>query len=433
MRTHHTLSGRLILLFICVSILIALTVRSGFRYGIQGEFRSLATPHLLEYIDHIRQEIGTPPDTGAAKRLAQRLQIDIQIDSRDLSWSSSGDILDIERLTFHSHRLVDDRLIQFSHDDHHFILRLQTDEGTILLMTRDGFKKGPLALIIGVTIVTVLLLIALTYHLVRRLFQPIETIRQGVARFGSGELDHRINIKRRDELGELANSVNTMADDIEAMMEAKRQLLLAISHELRSPLTRVRLNAELIEPSEPRERIINDLQLLETELTELLETERLGNRHAKLDLQQVEPGALIDSVIQQHFSTAAISCQHDDDNLSMELDAVRVRLLIKNLLDNAVRHTQESAPSVEISSRVTEGNWHVSVKDHGEGIPQEHLPHLTEPFYRVDKARQRETGGYGLGLYLCRVIVEAHGGNLEIQSRPGAGTQVNFSLPTDKN
>jgi signal transduction histidine kinase len=184
-----------------------------------------------------------------------------------------------------------------------------------------------------------------------------------------------------------------------------------------------------MQTSEPRDRLIADLQLLEHELAELLETERLGNRHAKLDLQPVEPGQLIDSVIQQHFSTAAISCKHDNDNLSMELDAVRIRLLIKNLLENALRHTPESAHPVQISSQISDRIWRVSVKDYGEGIPQEHLPHLTEPFYRVDKARQRETGGYGLGLYLCRVIVEAHRGSLDIQSKPGEGTRVNFSLP----
>jgi signal transduction histidine kinase len=433
MKRRHSLSGRLILLFICVSVLLALTVRTGFRFGIQGEFRSLAQPHLSEYIEHLVEEIGSPPDPVAAADLAQRLQIDIQIQTKDLSWSNRGKIIDTEGLTFHPFKLSAGRRVEINHDEHRFILRLPEKDGAILLMTRNRLDSGSLALVIGGTIFTVLLLIALTYHLVKRLFQPLQDIRQSVARFGSGELDHRIIINRRDELGELAKSINTMADDIEAMMEAKRQLLLAISHELRSPLTRARLNAELMQASEPRDRIIADLQLLEQELAELLETERLGNRHAKLDLQPVEPGRLIDSVIQQHFSTAAISYTHDNDNLSMDLDAVRIRLLIKNLLDNALRHTPESAPSVQISSRVADRIWHVSVKDHGEGILQEHLPHLTEPFYRVDKARQRETGGYGLGLYLCRVIVEAHGGSLDIQSKPGEGTQVNFSLPIETN
>ncbi|MES9970670.1 MAG: HAMP domain-containing sensor histidine kinase [Candidatus Thiodiazotropha sp.] len=429
MTRRHSLSGRLVILFICISILIALTVRTGFRYGIQGEFRSLAEPHLTEYIEHLLAEIGSPPDILAATRLAQRLQINIQIQGKDLAWSNRGEILDTRKLRFHAHRLSNGRPIEFNHDDHRYILRLSNDDSTILLSTRDRLDSGALALVIVGTIATILLIIALTYHLVKRLFHPIQDIRRSVARFGSGELDHRITIKRRDELGELANSINTMADEIEAMMEAKRQLLLAISHELRSPLTRARLNAELMQASEPRDRIIADLQLLEQELAELLETERLGNRHAKLDLQPVEPGLLIDSVIQQHFPTAVIDIKHENDNLAMELDAVRIRLLIKNLLENGLRHTPDSAPPVQISSRITEGKWQVRVKDHGEGIPREHLHHLTQPFYRVDKARQRETGGYGLGLYLCRVIVEAHRGSLDIQSEPGEGTQVNFSLP----
>jgi signal transduction histidine kinase len=429
MNRRHSLSGRLILLFICVSALIAVTVRTGFRYGIQEEFRALAQPHLSEYMEHLVEEIGTPPDPVAADNLAERLKIDIQIKTKDLAWSNSGKIVDIADLAFHPYKLSADRLVEINHDDHRFILRVRDNDGTILLMTRNRLDSGPLALVIGVTIVTVLLLIALTYHLVKRLFQPLQDIRQSVTRFGSGELDHRISIKRRDELGELANSINTMADEIEAMMEAKRQLLLAISHELRSPLTRARLNAELMQASEPRERIIADLQLLEQELTELLETERLGNRHAKLDLQPLDPGQLIDTIIQQHFAAAAIICKHENDNVSIFLDPVRIRLLIKNLLDNALRHTPESGEPVQLISHINDQYWRVSVKDQGDGVPQEHLSHLTEPFYRVDKARQRETGGYGLGLYLCRVIVEAHRGSLQIESEPGRGTRVIITLP----
>ncbi|MEW8535011.1 MAG: sensor histidine kinase [Candidatus Thiodiazotropha endolucinida] len=87
---------------------------------------------------------------------------------------------------------------------------------------------------------------------------------------------------------------------------------------------------------------------------------------------------------------------------------------------------------MKIDSRVSDRVWRVSVKDQGEGIPKEHLPHLTEPFYRVDKARQRETGGYGLGLYLCRVIAEAHRGGLHIESEPNLGTRVLITLPFDE-
>jgi signal transduction histidine kinase len=265
---------------------------------------------------------------------------------------------------------------------------------------------------------------------VRRLFRPIEIIRQDVTRFGQGDLTHRISIKRRDELGDLAQSINNMAGEIEQMLEGKRQLLLAISHELRSPLTRARVNAELIDRSEPQQRIIQDLQQMELELTELLETERLGSRHAKLEREDLSPATLLDDVLARHFPEAGIACRHLNDSSKFKLDSVRVRLLIRNLLENALRHTPADAELPILTSEGSRTGWRLTIEDHGEGIEAEHLQQITQPFYRTDKARQRETGGYGLGLYLCKVIVEAHGGCLEIESKPGEGTRVSALFPS---
>ncbi|MCU7916223.1 MAG: ATP-binding protein [Candidatus Thiodiazotropha sp. (ex Gloverina cf. vestifex)] len=103
--------------------------------------------------------------------------------------------------------------------------------------------------------------------------------------------------------------------------------------------------------------------------------------------------------------------------------------MIRNLLKNALRHTPEGVEPPTIDSLLTEQNWEVSVTNGGQCIPAEHLSHLTEPFYRADKARQRETGGYGLGLYLCQVIAQAHGGSLSISSEKRKGTSVTVIFP----
>ncbi|MCU7827443.1 MAG: HAMP domain-containing histidine kinase [Candidatus Thiodiazotropha sp. (ex Myrtea sp. 'scaly one' KF741663)] len=429
MKRRHRLSGRLILLFLLLGLLIALTVRTGFRYGFQDEFRNLATPHLMEYVDHLRREIGNPPNREAAAALAQRLDLQIAILSPNSSWSSHGVPADPADIEFHRHRLSNGQEIEAGRNDQQFMLRLKQDDHTLLLSHINPIESGRLPLIISLTIIVVLLIIALAYHLVRRLFRPIETIRQGVTHFGEGDLGHRIAVSRRDELGELANSINTMAEEIQQMLESKRQLLLAISHELRSPLTRARVNAELIDESEPQKRIIDDLQQMEAELTELLETERLGSRHARLDCQPVSPKLLIDTVVQKHFDKDELICHHDNDEEMISLDAVRVKLMLRNLLENALRHTPEGIEPPTIDSLLTEQNWEVSVTNGGQCITAEHLPHLTEPFYRADKARQRETGGYGLGLYLCQVIAQAHGGSLSISSEKQKGTSVRVIFP----
>lgn len=112
-----------------------------------------------------------------------------------------------------------------------------------------------------------------------------------------------------------------------------------------------------------------------------------------------------------------------------EADGPRIKLLLKNLLDNALRHTPVGAPPPEVTLEQAPNGVTLTVRNHGTGVAPEHVSHLTEPFYRADPSRRRETGGYGLGLYLCRVIAEAHGGALAIDSAPGRGTNVRVSLP----
>jgi signal transduction histidine kinase len=429
MRRRHSLTGRLILLFIVTAALIAATMRIGFNYGIQEELRSLAEPHLLEYVTHLEQEIGNPPRQDSALALARRLSMEIHIIAAEGVWSSSGTPPNLAGYRFHPHRLSDGRRVEVGRGEPGPLIRLILENNQILLIPKELKWGAHIPLAFGVTILVVIGLIAAAYHLVRRLFRPIETIREGVNRFANGDLDHRIQVDRRDELGELAASTNAMAREIQQMLEAKRQLLLAISHELRSPLTRARVNAELLQESEQQQRIISDLGSMEHQLAELLESERLDNRHAVLERSAVAPAALIREVLEQHFPAARFTISQEGDEAYLSLDPARIRLLIRNLLENTLRYNPPETEPPGLSSRLDASGWRFTVTDHGSGIPAEHLPHLTEPFYRVDKSRQRDTGGYGLGLYLCRVIAEAHGGRLEIESEPNRGTRVTVFMP----
>jgi signal transduction histidine kinase len=287
--------------------------------------------------------------------------------------------------------------------------------------------SAPLAVVL--TIAGLLAVLALMYHAIRRLFRPIETIQAGVERFGEGDLEYRLDVRRRDELGALAASINTMADDIQEMLEAKRQLLLAISHELRSPLTRARVNAELLGESAPRRALLADLAEMEALLGELLESERLRGRHAVLVREAADPSALLTRLMEESFAGAGVVLDLDPPGTWLPLDPVRIRLLARNLLKNALRHTPPGAAPPVLASHCDDAHWTLSVSDHGPGIPAEHLSRLTAPFYRVDPARGRSSGGVGLGLYLSRVIAEAHGGTLNIESTSGEGTRVTVRIP----
>ena len=427
-KRRHSLSGKLMLLFIVMSVIFVMLVGSGIRHAFQGHFRDNIRPHITQYLEYVQADIGTPPDRSRARELADRLNIEIQIQDQQGHWSSSGRLTSIDDIEIERGFVINGKQFYHVEDQARHYLMSREGDATLLFNVpnlrhqRQGFR-GWVPLLILLSLLLVL------YYATRRLFAPLHTIKQGVHKFGTGDMDHRIDIKRNDELGELANSFNAMADDIQQMLDAKRQLLLAISHELRSPLTRARVAAEMIDQDDTRSQIVQDINEMENLIEELMETERLSSRHRKLNKTKTDIGALVNDIIDSSFDGSGISAHVPATAAMLEVDAPRIKLLLKNLLDNAVRHTPDGVPAPEISLVINGQSTLITVTDHGSGIEPEHLPHLTEPFYRVDASRQRETGGYGLGLYLCRMIAEAHGGGLEIESVTGEGTRVKVSLP----
>jgi signal transduction histidine kinase len=423
----RSLSGKLVLLFLIMALLLALFAGGGIGAVFRAHFKENIRPHMRHYMEYVRSDIGFPPSPRKAEQLAEKLPVEIYIRGPGINWASDGRPVDLRRLRPHR---------SFFRQGIHYTLG-ELDGREYLVSRERGYaiafsvrhirEQARWRGIIGIGVL-LLLLVAL-YYATRRLFSPIGAIRNGVNRFGSGELGHRIEVDRKDELGELAESINAMADDIQRMLDAKRQLLLAISHELRSPLTRAKVSIDMLEDAATRREINQDLDEMEKLIEELLETERLSSRHHALNREQVSLTRLVQKLIAEQFAEEQIDLQLPEEPLPVTVDAPRLRLLLKNLLQNALQYTpvDEKAPQLLLCKE--ENGFLIQVKDFGSGIEKQHLPHLTEPFYRVDPARQRDTGGYGLGLYLCRMIAEAHGGTLSIDSTPGEGTLVRVELP----
>jgi len=425
-KIRRSLTLRMMLLFLITAFAISFILHLTLGLALKNQFETNLMPHILQYQHYIRKEIGTPPNISRATAIAERIPVDIYIHGPRINWSSTGALFDPSKIQFRQHKK---RRFQHGEWNGRIFLRSPSGAHTVYLgfQRRPGQRPGrPIFILAILAVVGVLFL---SYLGTRRLFRPIGTIQEGVKRIGSGELQHRIAIDRKDELGDLANSINTMADDIEGMLNAKRELLLAISHELRSPLTRSRVSTELLDDPAARERINKDLDEMEQLISELLESERLNIRHASLNLVPVNPNNTIGDVIRDNYPTLEILANLQLNIALIMLDESRLRLLVRNLLSNAVRHNRADYGQVEITTQIENNELDICVSDHGEGIADEHLPYLTEPFYRADPSRQRKTGGYGLGLYLCRMIAEAHGGALTISSEQNVGTTVTARLP----
>lgn len=431
-KARHSLSLKLMLLFIISSVTLLLLFQTFVGSSFKQHFEHNVRPHFQHYIRHLHREIGYPPNIKHAKELSDRLLLDIIIEGPDTHWSSTGKFPDLNKFHFRFPIQRHGVLFQRGFYRGQFIVRIKKQQYTTLFITRgtlDHFAFGRLIILSLLGIITIL---ALLYFSIRWLFQPLKTIRSDIQRIGSGELTHRITTNRKDEFGELAQTVNKMADDIEQILEAKRQLLLAISHELRSPITRAKVALSIMESSRLKQGLEDDMNEMENLIHELLEAERLKNSHHVLNLTECSLNEIIHQVIERHFSNENITLTLGGNLPTLALDDTRIKFVIKNLLDNAIKHKTSPQQTIDVTTQcVLQDNQHtitLRIKDYGSGIAAKHLPHLSQPFYRADPSRQRKTGGYGLGLYLVRLVIEAHGGEFLIESQVGKGTCVTLVL-----
>ena len=377
-------------------------------------------------IESIIEDIGTPPNLSNATRLAEELDWSIAINNPIMRWSSDNEYrLPVEQSVFNRTLSSDAEVRSINSED---IIMVQRGGYDFYLYQRslDNNNSNFVVLYIGVALASIVLL--LNYFMVNKLLDPVRLLRKGAERIRLGDLSFRVKSSRQDELGELTDSINHMADSLQSMLEAKRQLLLAISHELRTPITKAKLRLEFMPESDEKDQLKEDIQEIELLITDLIEAERLNEGHAVLNAEPTPIVAFVEGVCEQFESYAGgIELELPTEDREIVIDNLRVRLLITNLVNNAIRHGEGNPIVVRVN--LSENFAHLEVEDNGEGIAEEHLLQISEPFYRADSSRQRNTGGFGLGLYLCRLIVKAHGGELIIQSQLGEGTRIKVKLP----
>ena len=424
-RARHSLSARLTGLFLLLALALTLSFVAGMQAALRYGWQDYARPLIASYVDTLTQEIGTPPDVAKAQAITQRLPLRIRIDGPVVNWSSHPTDL-------HETRYVQHRGNEAANGSTWRPTRTLSDGHRIRFglasLPRDDSPEDRPRLIGWATLAVLLGLIGGTYLLVRRLLRPLGDIRAGAIRYGRGDFSRAIPARGHDELGELALQINGMADGLHHMLDAKRQLLLAISHELRSPLTRARLNAELVSEGSARDALLYDLAQMRDLIADLLESERLAGGHAALHTEPLDLNVLVRETVATQFDGRGVNLSLAGSLPLLTLDATRIRLLLRNLVDNALRHSPLASAPPQVTTQIDGDTVLVSVRDHGPGVDDAQLPHLTEAFYRADAARQRATGGVGLGLTLCQLVAQAHRGSLVIRNAH-PGLEVELRLP----
>lgn len=408
-RLTHSLHARLVLLFLLLALAITLVFGAGVQRIVRAGWEAWAGPLVADYLDRLAADIGSPPDETRARALVARLPITLRISGPVLQYDSHPGREDDE--THERHRPgnpAQGALVRSTADGH------QLRFGLVRLRDLDRPRRFG-----WVTLALLLLATAAAYGVVRHLLHPLKQIGEGAARYGRGQFEPPIVVQRQDELGNLAERVNGMARSLHGKLEDKQALLLAISHELRSPLTRARLNAELAPEGRERDALLRDLAEMRALIDSLLEGERIAAGASALRLTVVDLATLVrDTVAALPPDDGPAPALLLDAALPpVAVDATRLQLLLRNLLANARRHAGDATQVPQVLlQRQADGQWLLGVRDFGRQPHDDStLQRLGQAFYRPDSARTRAAGGVGLGLYLCRLVAQAHGGELRIR------------------
>lgn len=266
-----------------------------------------------------------------------------------------------------------------------------------------------------------------TQAVLTKLLRPLRVLSDGVTRLGEGDLGVSVPRTTTDEFGSLTDAFNRMASRVREMITARDQLLIDVSHELRSPLTRMKVALELMPDDAQRARLASEVVEMERMISGLLELERLrSGRGVTLTRQDIVP---IVRAIAASYKGRSPGVQFATDGaheLYADVDAEQLQTVMRNLLDNAVKYSLPDSKPIQLTVETGENATRVRVTDDGVGIPREDAERIFEPFFRVDRSRSKESGGYGLGLSICKRVMEAHGGQIALE--PGSGRGATFVL-----
>lgn len=275
---------------------------------------------------------------------------------------------------------------------------------------------------------------AFCYILARNLTSPLRRMQKTIERFGKGDFSARVKTRRGDEFGQLGRTVDQMADRIDLLMKSQRRLLQDISHELRSPLARLGVAVELArgggDPAIALNRVEREADRLNTLVGELIQVTRAEGDPNGLATEAVRLDDLIRVILDDVHIEADKRCVILRPSL-VECEMVGspelLRRAIENIIRNAIRYSPEGT-QVDVSLTRAQTIFRVSVRDYGEGVPEESLASIFDPFYRVEKDRGRTSGGVGLGLAIAKRAVELHHGAM-IANNMHPGLQVDIELP----
>jgi len=405
--------GTLVILLVIVTVIFALVI----------------FPTSVSTSEHAARQYtqllaATQPDLEVANKIHKDLGIDIRYEGAAGSWTTSETLPTVEQVrNGHVH-------LSFGHQYH---LVSAANGGTYLFAwdVRDKMHAAHQKLL-WMLLLMIVGVVLTAYWFQKRLLRPVQMLGDGVARMSAGQLDVVLPEVTYDELGTLTTAFNQMVSRVKEMIHARDQLLLDVSHELRSPLTRMKVALALLPEHDNKANLEADVKEMETMISELLELERLRTPHG-LHKQKQDVVPMVREIAQLFENrTPGVHLIAHPGTIFANVDGEKLRTVLRNLLDNAFKYSLPDSQPVILSVSENQDSVVIRVQDDGQGIPEAQMANIFEPFFRIDPSRSKKTGGYGLGLSMCKRIIEAHGGTILTTNDAARGASFAVTIPAGK-
>ncbi len=425
-RRFYSLPARIVRVFV-VQALVTMLLLAMVAVFVVKKNNQERIPLLLEnYLQHLVTELPAEPDAKAFAKLQQETGLFFGYQERG-EWliraQEGGFCFEDEKhedwKTFKSHPNW-----RWDIERGRLVVTMPYHQGT--LWVHLGFRHDGDGLAFWLSVSIIGLMLLLTYLWVRRLVSPIKRLEIGVQKYAEGEFSYRLPVEGKGDLSALSSTVNQMAQQIEDRLQKNRELFLAMSHELRTPLARLRLALEMQDDSEDKVIMQRSQQDMEAMIDALLLREQLQEQQRSV----LEP---VNDLMVREWVLSDFTDQTDrilfnlPSDLKINVDAFALRLLLKNLISNALKYGLDNPVSLNIKK--DQSLWYFEVEDQGVGVREEDAKDIFEPFYRVDQARSRQTGGFGLGLYLAQMLAKQLRCKIMLDSEPEKGSRFYFILP----
>jgi signal transduction histidine kinase len=424
----HSIFTKLVLILLFSGFIVNFILIGGFRKHFGKHNVRFFKKNIETYADLLIDKMGDPFDKNFAKQFSVNNQIFIYYRKNDEIWYSA------DKFPPKAAKYINKKIERTSRAGRYFITSKNVNGAYYLFLVDMQYKNISVPEFFLYFILPIIVVFIITYLFIRKILSPVNELSKGLREAAEGNLDYQVAVTTNDQLGYLSRSFNRMASKLKERKEARDQLLRDISHELRSPLTRIKIAMEFISADQNKTSIADDISEMEYLINEILEAERFNVSGFHPLIEKMNVNELLMTIKNKYHKTKpGIILKDINEERCILSDKKRLLKCLTNITENAQKYSAHQTKPVEITLAEESQYLNILIKDYGIGVAKEEIPLIFEPFYRTDKSRNKKIEGYGLGLTICKKIITALKGKIEIESELGKYTIVKLSLPYQRN